>query len=44
VQCVAEEKCIPCPLEGNCSTRDVWEQVRDRLVETLDAITLADLQ
>jgi Rrf2 family protein len=44
VQCVAEDKCVPCPLEEGCSTRDVWEQVRNRLVETLDAITLADLQ
>ena len=44
VQCVAEDKCVPCPLEEGCSTRDVWEKVRDRLVETLDAITLADLQ
>ena len=44
VQCVAEDKCVPCPLEEGCSTRDVWEKVRDRLVETFDAITLADLQ
>ncbi len=44
VQCVADEQCSPCPLEDGCSARDVWERVRDRLVETLDAITLADLQ
>lgn len=43
VQCVAEQKCVPCSLEERCSTRGIWEQVRDRLVETLDAITLADL-
>jgi Rrf2 family protein len=43
VQCVAEDKCAPCSLEEGCSARGVWEQVRDRLVETLDSITLADL-
>jgi Rrf2 family cysteine metabolism transcriptional repressor len=44
VQCVAEQKCTPCSLEASCSARGIWEQVRDRLVETLDSITLADLQ
>jgi Rrf2 family protein len=44
VQCVAEQKCIPCSLEEGCSARGIWEQVRDRLVETLDSITLADLE
>ena len=44
IQCVAEQKCIPCSLEEGCSARGIWEQVRDRLVETLDSITLADLQ
>ncbi len=43
VQCVAEQKCMPCSLEAGCSTRGIWEQVRDRLVETLDSITLVDL-
>jgi Rrf2 family transcriptional regulator, cysteine metabolism repressor len=43
IQCIAEDACTPCALEDNCSTKGVWEQVRDRLVETLDAITLADL-
>ena len=43
VQCVAEERCQPCTLEQGCSARGIWEQVRDRLVETLDSITLADL-
>jgi Rrf2 family cysteine metabolism transcriptional repressor len=43
VQCVAEQKCVPCSLEEGCSARGIWEQVRDRLVETLDSITLADL-
>jgi Rrf2 family protein len=44
IQCVAEEKCSPCSLAEGCSTHGIWEQVRDRLVETLDSITLADLQ
>ena len=43
VQCVAEHKCEPCSLEDGCSARGIWEQVRDRLVETLDSITLANL-
>jgi Rrf2 family protein len=44
VQCVAEHKCTPCSLQEGCSARGIWEQVRDRLVETLDSIVLADLQ
>ena len=44
VQCMDEEKCQPCAREEECTARGIWEQVRDRLVETLDAITLADLQ
>ena len=43
VQCVAEQKCVPCSLADGCSARGIWEQVRDRLVETLDSITLANL-
>lgn len=44
VQCVAEEWCMPCARESECTARGMWEQVRDRLVETLDSITLADLE
>jgi Rrf2 family cysteine metabolism transcriptional repressor len=44
VQCVAEKWCAPCSLEDGCTARGIWQRVRDRLVETLDAITLADLQ
>jgi Rrf2 family transcriptional regulator, cysteine metabolism repressor len=43
IQCVAEDAGAPCALEDSCSMRGIWEQVRDRLVETLDSITLADL-
>ncbi len=44
IQCVADQKCTPCSLEDGCSARGIWEQVRDRLVETLDSINLAELQ
>lgn len=44
VQCAAEERCEPCSLHDGCSARGIWEQVRDRLVETLDSISLADLK
>jgi Rrf2 family protein len=44
VQCVADQRCNPCDREDDCMTRGIWEEVRDRLVETLDSITLADLQ
>ena len=43
VQCVAEHKCEPCAMEQDCTTRGIWELVQERLVETLDSITLADL-
>jgi Rrf2 family cysteine metabolism transcriptional repressor len=43
IECVSDQRCTPCSREDECSTRNVWEQVRDRLVETLDSITLADL-
>jgi Rrf2 family cysteine metabolism transcriptional repressor len=43
VRCMAGEGSTPCSREEDCSARGVWEQVRDRLVETLDAISLADL-
>ena len=43
VQCVAGDACVPCAREQDCTARGIWELVRDRLVETLDSITLADL-
>jgi Rrf2 family transcriptional regulator, cysteine metabolism repressor len=43
VQCVADEMCEPCCYEEGCTARGIWEVVRDRLVETLDSMTLADL-
>ncbi|MGC9332947.1 MAG: RrF2 family transcriptional regulator [Anaerolineae bacterium] len=44
IQCVAEDASTPCSLEDHCAARGIWEQVRNRLVETLDSITLADLE
>lgn len=44
IQCVADQRCVPCSIEDGCSARGIWEEVRDRLVETLDSITLADLE
>lgn len=44
VQCVAEDQHIPCAMEENCVARGIWETVRDRLVDTLGSITLADLE
>jgi Rrf2 family cysteine metabolism transcriptional repressor len=43
IRCVAGQEGTPCSLEDRCSARGIWELVRNRLVETLDAITLADL-
>ena len=43
IRCVAGDGESLCSCEEDCSARGIWEQVYDRLVETLDAITLADL-
>ncbi len=40
---VGEESCEPCEREGRCPTHIVWQMVREKLAETLDATTLADL-
>lgn len=44
IRCVTDQSCSPCTLEDRCATRSVWEVVRDRLTETLDNISLADLR
>ena len=47
VQCITEQlerRCTPCPSTADCTSRNVWQTVGQRLVETLDGITLADLQ
>ena len=43
VPCLVENAKTPCDREGMCATRNVWVEVRQKLVETLDSITLADL-
>jgi len=43
IRCVNDGHVTYCEREDSCATRSVWEQVRDRLIETLDGITLADL-
>jgi len=40
VTCLAEGGC---QRENSCHTRAVWQTVQDKLSETLDSITLADL-
>lgn len=44
ITCVDDCDTAFCEREETCATRSVWVQVRDRLVETLDGITLADLR
>jgi len=42
--CVSDSAATPCVRgEGACAARRVWEKVRDRLTEALDATTLSDL-
>jgi len=43
IPCVAKDSCTPCGREDVCVARNVWERVRDRLEDTLDKMTLADL-
>ena len=43
IQCVSDGNLNACEREGLCAARSVWERVRERLVDTLDSITLADL-
>ena len=40
VSCLADGVC---QRESSCATRAVWQTVHDRLTETLDSITLAEL-
>jgi Rrf2 family cysteine metabolism transcriptional repressor len=41
--CVRDELCTPCERENTCAARNVWELVHKRLVDALDAMSLADL-
>jgi Rrf2 family iron-sulfur cluster assembly transcriptional regulator len=41
--CVEECDEPPCPQESHCPTRRVWERLSRRMIEVLEAYTLADL-
>jgi Rrf2 family transcriptional regulator, cysteine metabolism repressor len=41
--CISDGKASPCTREDSCVTRSVWVEVRRKLVDTLDSMTLADL-
>jgi Rrf2 family protein len=43
ILCVRHEDVRPCERGDICAARTVWQNVHDRLVETLDQMTLADL-
>jgi len=43
VPCLNEQAESHCIREGICPTRSVWVEVRRKLVESLDSMTLADL-
>lgn len=38
-----QDTCCMGKLKPDCTTRDVWQVLRDRVTETLNAITLAEL-
>ena len=44
VDCVVEGKEGHCGRETACATRSVWVNLRDRMTEALDSVTLADLK
>lgn len=35
--------CQGCPMAGGCSSRDIWDEVKESINETMDKKTLADL-
>jgi Rrf2 family protein len=43
IRCLAEEEVQPCAQMDVCTARTVWQTVYDRVSETLDSMTLADL-
>ena len=43
VLCVRRADVRPCERGDICAARTVWQKVHDRVVETLDQMTLADL-
>ncbi len=43
IPCLEEKSGARCDRASECTTRPVWALVRDRLIETLDSTTLADV-
>jgi len=43
VECVVEKDPMECSKSDKCVTKMVWEKIRDKVNETVDSITLADL-
>lgn len=43
VECVGEGNSGACGKSAACLTRGIWERLRDKMVEVLDEITLADV-
>ena len=41
--CLEECDDSPCPQENDCPTRRLWERLSRRMIEVLEAYTLADL-
>ncbi len=35
--------CTGCPMAGSCTSEDVWDEARESLENTLNAVNLADL-
>jgi Rrf2 family cysteine metabolism transcriptional repressor len=44
VLCVSESDARPCVRGDTCAARTVWQTIRDRVIETLDGMTLADIR
>ncbi len=44
LECLSEKDAPPCVREAVCVVHSVWKAVYDRVVETLDSTTLADLR
>lgn len=43
IECATRNNPEPCPMDVGCSLRSVWEEVRDVVIERLEATTFADL-
>jgi Rrf2 family protein len=43
IRCLSGEEDLPCDHSPTCAARTVWATVYQRVVETLDGMTLADL-